>query len=70
MRNKFEDSCTEEGTGVVKVIFEGDFKFAASEARKKFDNTASELQRREYWSTSSSTQDHQELDIKLKYRVI
>ena len=36
------DSCTEEGTGSGKAIFEGGFKFAASEARKKSDITDSE----------------------------
>ena len=34
VRNMFEGSFTEEGTGSVKAIFEGGFKFAASEARK------------------------------------
>ena len=34
MRNIFEYSFTEEGMGSVKDIFEGGFKFAASEARK------------------------------------
>ena len=33
-RNIFEDLCTKEGIGAGKVIFEGGFKFAASEARK------------------------------------
>ena len=33
-RNILEDSCTEEGMGSVKAIFEGGFKFSASEARK------------------------------------
>ena len=38
MSNIFEGSFNEEGTGAGKVaIFEGGFKFAASEARKKFD---------------------------------
>ena len=41
MRNIVEGSFTEEITGVGKDIFEGGFKFAASEARKKFDRTAS-----------------------------
>ena len=39
--NIFEDSCTEEGKGVGKAIFEGALKFSASEARKKFYSTAS-----------------------------
>ena len=34
-------SFTEQVTGTGKAIFEGWFKFAASEARKKFDSTAS-----------------------------
>ena len=34
VRNIFEDSCTEEGTGAGKAIFEGGLKFAVSEARK------------------------------------
>ena len=38
----FEGSFNEEGTGAGKAaIFEGGFKFAASEARKKFNRTAS-----------------------------
>ena len=32
--NIFDDSCTEEGTEAGEDIFEGGFKFAASEARK------------------------------------
>ena len=32
--NILEDSCTEEGMGSGKAIFEGGFKFSASEARK------------------------------------
>ena len=39
--NMFEGSFTEDGTVAVKVIFEGGFNFAAAEARKKFDSTAS-----------------------------
>ena len=35
-RNIFEDSCTEEVTVAGKYIFEGGFKFLASEVRKKF----------------------------------
>ena len=38
-RNIFEYSCTEEGTGPGKALFEGGLKFAASEARKNFDRT-------------------------------
>ena len=37
----FEASFTEQGTVSGKDIFERGFKFSASEARKKFDNTAS-----------------------------
>ena len=40
--NIFEGSSNEEGMGAGKAaIFEGGFKFAASEARKKLDSTAS-----------------------------
>ena len=42
VNNISEGSFTEEGTGARKAIFERGFKFAASEARKKFDITASE----------------------------
>ena len=35
----FEDSCTEEETAAGKAIFEGGFKFVASEVRRKFDIT-------------------------------
>ena len=35
----FNDSCTEEGTGAGEDIFEGGFKFEASEASKYFDST-------------------------------
>ena len=44
VRNIFECSITEEGTVSGKAIFEGYFKFAASEARKKFNSTASTVQ--------------------------
>ena len=44
-RNIFEDSCTEKGTGEGNAIFEGGFKFASSEARKKFDITDSAVHR-------------------------
>ena len=37
--NIFEYSCTEEGTGAGKAIFDIKIKFSASEARKKFDST-------------------------------
>ena len=67
MRNIFEGSFTEEGTGAGKDIFEGGFKFAASEARKKSDSTASAVQREEYRSASPSTQEYQTLEGKLKH---
>ena len=41
--NIIEDSCTEEGMVAVHYIFEGGFKFAASEARHNFDSTALSL---------------------------
>ena len=34
VRNIFEGSFTEEGMGAGEAIFEGGFKYAASEARK------------------------------------
>ena len=45
VRNIFEYSCTEEGTGVGKGISKGGFKFSAFEARKNFDSTTSAYQR-------------------------
>ena len=42
VRNIFEGSFTEYGMGLGKSIFEGGFKFSASETNKKFDSTASE----------------------------
>ena len=44
MSNIFEVSFTEEGTGAGKYIFEGGFKFVASEARTEFDITYSDDQ--------------------------
>ena len=44
VRNIFEGSFTEEGTGAGKAIFEGGLKFADSEARKNFNSTDSEDQ--------------------------
>ena len=41
VRNIFECSFTEVGTGSVKAIFKGGFKFSASEARNNFDRTPS-----------------------------
>ena len=69
LRNIFEDSCTEEGTGPGKAIFEGGFKFSSSEARKKFDRTSSEAHREKYRYASPSTQYNQKLEGKLKHRV-
>ena len=65
----FEVSFTEEGTLAVKAIFEGGFKFAASDARKKFNITASSLQREEDQSAYPYTQEHKKLEFKLKDRV-
>ena len=50
--NIFEGSFTEEGTGAGKSIFEGGLKFAASETRKKSDNTYFAVQREEDRSVS------------------
>ena len=41
VRNVFEGLFTEKEMGAGKAIFEGGFKFEASEARKQFDSTAS-----------------------------
>ena len=41
VNNIFEGLFTEEGKGAGKDIFEGGFNFSASEARKKFNSTAS-----------------------------
>ena len=41
VRNIFEGSLNEKGKGSGRDIFEGGFKFSASETRKKFDSTAS-----------------------------
>ena len=43
VRNIFEDLCIEEETVSGKAILEGAFKFAASEERKKFEITTSEV---------------------------
>ena len=69
MRNIFEDSCTEDGTGEGKAIFEAGLNFAASEARKKFDSTASAVQIEDDWYVSSYTQEYQTLEAKMKHRV-
>ena len=67
MRNIFEGSCTEEGTVSGKAIFEGGLKFAALEADKKFDSTASQVQREEDRSAYPSTQEYQKLEGKMKH---
>ena len=54
--NIFEGSFTEEVMGAGKDIFEGVFKLAAFEERKKFDSTASAVHRKEYRYTYPSTQ--------------
>ena len=41
VRNIFKGSFTEYGTGAGRAVFEGGFKFAASEKRNKFYSTAS-----------------------------
>ena len=69
VRNIFEGSFTEEGTGAVKAIFEGGFKVAASEARKKFYRTDSAVHIEEDQSEYPSTQYNQKLEGKLKHRV-
>ena len=67
VRNIFEGSFTEEGTGSGKAVFEGVFKFVASEARKKSNSTASVVQIEEDRSASPSTQEYQKLESKLKH---
>ena len=44
VRNIFEGSCTEEGKGSGKDIFEVGFNFSASEERDNFDRTDSAAQ--------------------------
>ena len=58
VRNMFQGSFTEEGTGAGKDIFELGFKFSASEARKKLYIKASAVQREEDRSASPSTQEN------------
>ena len=53
--NIFEDLCTEEGTEAVKNIFEGWFKFSASNKRRKLGSTYSEVHREEDRSAYPST---------------
>ena len=67
MRNVFEGSFTEEGTGAGTAIFEGLFKYASSEARKKLDRTDSAVHIEEDQSASPSTQYYQKLEGKLKH---
>ena len=69
VRNMFEGSFTEEGMGEGNAIFEGGFKFAASEARNNVDITDSAVQREEDRSTYPPTKEHQKLEGKLKHRV-
>ena len=57
----FEDSFTEEGMESGNYIFEGGFKFVASESSKKFNSTALSGQREEDRSASTSTQENQKL---------
>ena len=59
MRNVFEVSFTQEGTGTGKSVFEGGFKFSASEARKKFNSKHSAVQVYEEQSAYKSIQEHQ-----------
>ena len=40
--NNFEDLLTQEGTVLVKAVFEGGFNFSASESRKQSSSTALE----------------------------
>ena len=69
LRNLFEGSFTEEGTGAGKAVFEGVFTFEASEASNNFDSTDSAVLREEDWSKSPSTQKHRKLEGKLKHWV-
>ena len=69
MRNIFEGSFTEERPVSGNTIFEGGFKFSASEARNKFDRASSEVQREEDRSASPSTQENQKFEGKLNHRV-
>ena len=67
VRNIFEGSLTEEGTGAVKGTFEGLLKYADSEARKKSDSTSSAVQIEEYRSVYPSTQEYQKLEGKVEH---
>ena len=65
----FEGSFTEYIMVAAKAIFEGGFKFSASETSKKFYITASEVQIEEDWYAYPSTHDNQQLEDTLKHRV-
>ena len=60
-------SFTEEVTVTGKAVFGGCFKFAVSEVRKKFDNTDSAVQGEEDRSSSPSTQEHQQFEVKINH---
>ena len=64
VRNIIEDSFTEERMVAGHDIFEGGFKFAASEARHNFDSTALSVYIYEYRYSSPSTQEYQKVDGK------
>ena len=66
VRNIFEDSSIEVGMGAEKDIFEGGFKFSASETWKKFNNTASAVHIEQDQYTYPSTKEYQKLEGKLK----
>ena len=55
--------------GAEKYIFEGRFKFAASETRQYFEIKTSAVQREEDRYASPSTKKHQNLEVKLDNRV-
>ena len=55
------DPLTKEGTVSGNAIFEGGLKFADYGARKKFDVTASTVQREENRSSYSSTEEHKKM---------
>ena len=67
VRTIFEGLCTEDGTGADKAIFEGGLELAASEVRENFDDTYLSVHRVEYWSESTSTQEYQKFEGKLKH---
>ena len=55
--------------GLGKAIFKGGIKFSASESRNNLDSTASLVQIEEDWSASTSTQEHQKMEVELKHKV-